>query len=63
MSGSATGDNLLASGLPTEGQIVSKDYSLNLDAAWNKSNLTVIAVIWKQKGTALTFVNVDKVDL
>lgn len=63
ISGSATGDNLLASGLPTAGQIVSKDYTLNLDAAWNKSNLSVLAVIWKQKGTALSFVNVDKIDL
>ena len=63
MSGSASGDNLLASGLPTAGQIVAKDYTLNLDAAWNKANLSVIAVIWKQKGTALTFVNADKIDL
>lgn len=63
ISASATGDNLLTSGLPTSGQIVAKDFSVNLDAAWNKSNLSVIAVIWKQKGSALTFVNVDKLDL
>lgn len=62
LSSNVAGDDLMA-GKPANGTIVSKEFTGTLDAGWNKSNLSVIAVIWKQKGNSLSFENVDKIDL
>lgn len=62
LSSTVVGDELV-SGKPSNGQVISKDFSGSIDAAWKKENLTVIAVIWRQKGNSLVFENVDKIDL
>lgn len=62
LSSNVAGDDLMA-GKPTSGTVISKEFSGSIDAAWKKENLTVIAVIWRQKGNSLVFENVDKIDL
>lgn len=63
ITAATSGDNLLATGVPANGELITKEYSSTLNSNWNKDNLTVIAIIWKQVGTNLTFINVDKLDL
>lgn len=63
LTASTFGDDLLASGVPTNGQIIAKDFSMTLNSNWKASDLSVIAIVWKMDGTTRTFVNVDKLDL
>jgi len=63
ISNATGGDDLLSSGVPTSGQLITKDYSVALDPTWKKADLTVIAIIWKYDGNVMTFVNVDKLEL
>jgi hypothetical protein len=63
ISTSTAGDALLSSGVPTSGQMINGDYTYNLNSAWKKSDLVVIAIIWKEVGGKLTFINVDQVEL
>ncbi len=50
-----TGDDLATTA--TSGQIVSKDFSGTIESAWNKDNLRIAVVVWKQGSTGRVIVN------
>lgn len=50
-----TGDDLATTA--TLGQIVSKDFTGTVESTWNKENLRVAVVIWKQGSTGRVIVN------
>lgn len=56
-----TGDDLAETA--TSGQIVSKDFSGTIESTWNKANLRVAVVIWKQGTNGRVIVNGSVADV
>lgn len=63
LTASTFGDDILASGVPANGQIIAKDFSIALNSAWKTTDLNVIAIIWKMDGTTRHFVNADQLQI
>jgi len=50
----------VSTGDVASGKFFDKDFTYDVDAAWNKDKISVVAVIWKLDGAKYVFVNTNK---